>query len=150
MSLLHVSINAHEPESVAKALAQLLGGEAYPFPSCPGGWIAFSSADDGTAIEVYPITQTLTPGDNHVEFGDGGRGEASGAHAAVVSPMSVRRIMDLAKKRGWAARVCDRGPFECVEVWIENRQLIEVLDAGMAARYRRDMTTDRWVERYSL
>lgn len=144
MSLLHVSINAHEPKKVATVLSRLMGGEARPFPSCEGCWMAFSGADDGTAIEVFPISQLLTPGSARVEFSEGGRGDPTGTHAAIASPMKLREIVGLAKENGWLARVCDRGSFECVEFWLENRQLVEVLDANMETKYRRDMTLGRW------
>ena len=150
MALLHVSINAEEPPLVAGVLADLLAGKALPFPSCSGAWIAFSGAADGTAIEVYPISKLLTPGDRNVVFSDGGRGEATGGHVAITSALSVGQITALARKNGWLARVCDRGPFECVELWLENRQLIEVLDDKMAVKYRREMTAARWPEMYDL
>lgn len=67
MALKHLSLNAQDPRRVASLLASLLGGEALPFPPFPDSWIAFSSADDGSAIEVYPDAHRLKAGPDRIE-----------------------------------------------------------------------------------
>ena len=151
MSLLHVSINADEPERVARLVATLLGGQAMPFPPFPDSWIAFTAEDDGTAIEVYPTTHVLTAGAHTIACEVRQRNAApTFAHAAVGSPLDRSRIIELAEAEGWLARICDRGPFECVEVWLEDRLLVEVLDPAMQADYRRGMTASNWAGMFGL
>lgn len=151
MSLLHVSINADEPERVARFLAVLFAGRALPFPPFPDCWIAFTEEDDGTAIEVYPTTHVLTAGEHTIACEVRERNAApTFAHAAVGSPLDRSRIIELAQAEGWLARICDRGPFECVEVWLEDRLLVEVLDPVMQTDYRRGMTAANWAGMFGL
>ncbi|SFJ80850.1 hypothetical protein [Jannaschia pohangensis] len=145
MTLLHVSIAARAPAAMAKALARLLGGEALPFPPCPGAWIAFAAQDDGTAIEVYPAGTRLTAGPEAVAFQPGPpRRSTSATHLAIASPLTTAQIEEVAETAGWTSRTCDRGPFSCIEVWTGEGLLIEVLDAAMLADYRKGMTAAQW------
>lgn len=151
LSLLHLSISASEPERVASFLANVLGGEALLFPPFPGCWIVFTAQDDGTAIEVYPDTHVLVAGKDHIECAQRTHDtEKTFVHAAITSPLSELEILTLGQRENWTSRVCDRGPFRCVEVWIENRLLIEVLDRTMANDYRDGMTTANWVRMFGL
>ncbi|WP_305987899.1 hypothetical protein [Roseibium sp. MMSF_3544] len=151
MPLLHFSITATDPEHVARELAVILGGRAMPFPPFPDSWIAFGAEDNGTAIEVYPVTHILDAGETQVDClvnrPDTGR---TFAHAAIGSPLEVHALLDIGAKNGWLARKCNRGPFECVEIWLENRLLIEVLDQAMQADYRKGMTMANWQSMFGL
>lgn len=110
MSLLHVSINAADPERVASFLAAILGGEALLFPPFPGCWIALAAADDGTAIEVYPDTHVLVAGPEQIECVAGERNTAASfVHLALASPLSREQIIALAGRQHWTSRLCDRG-----------------------------------------
>ncbi|XWN33439.1 MAG: hypothetical protein ROR55_10365 [Devosia sp.] len=151
MSLLHVSISAGDPEHVATCLARLMGGKSMPFPPFPGCWIAFGENDDGTAIEVYPTTHTLHAGAMQIACEVGEPNTApTFVHAAIASPLSEGDILALAKHEGWRARTCDRGPFQCVEVWLEDRLLVEVLDPQMQQNYRAGMTMANWAKMFAL
>ncbi|MES0880509.1 hypothetical protein [Roseibium sp. SCP14] len=151
MGLLHVSINAEFPQNVAEFLAHLLGGNAMPFPPFPDSWIAFAATDDGTAIEVYPLTHVLQAGPEQIECRIGTPDSGpSFAHAAIASSLLAREIILAATERNWLARTCNRGPFHCVEVWLENRLLIEVLDPGMQQEYRNGMTMTNWARMFDL
>lgn len=145
MTLLHLSINAAEPKRTARFLARLLGGEALPFPPFPDSWIAFSAQDDGTAIEVYPLTHRLTIGPETIacETGSSDAG-VTFAHVAIASALDRSAIMSLGAAEGWVTRICDRGPFACVEIWLEDRLLIEVLDPAMQRDYAQGMTARNW------
>lgn len=151
MSLLHVSINAENPERVAQFLARLMGGTVLPFPPFPDCWLAFTEEDDGSAIEVYPLTHTLHAGEKQIACDVGERVSGqSFVHVAITSSMSDAQITDVARAEGWLTRKCDRGPFHCVEVWLENRLLIEVLDPAMQRDYRRGMTAENWSRLFGL
>lgn len=151
MMLLHLSISADEPERVATVLATLLGGRAMPFPPFPDSWIAFAARDDGTAIEIYPTTHVLVAGEDAVRCRvDAVDQRPTFAHAAIGSALSAEAVLGLAEAEGWPARRCHRGPFACIEMWIEGRLLVEVLDPGMLADYRRGMTMERWAAMFDL
>ncbi len=151
MSLLHVSLSASDPQNVASFLATAMGGKHMPFPPFPDSWIAFTATDDGTAIEVYPDTHTLTQGEDQVSC-DVGQSDSrpSFCHAAVGSVLSRSDIRLLADDQGWLNRICNRGPFHCVEVWVEDRILIEILDQSMYDDYRRGMTARNWAAMFGL
>ena len=151
MSLLHVSINAENPRNVAEFLSLLMGGQAMPFPPFPDSWIAFTEENDGSAIEVYPLTHTLRAGEYQIlcEVGERIVGQTF-VHAAIKSSMSESEIMEKSTAAGWLARRCNRGPFHCIEIWIESRLLIEVLDPKMQVDYKRGMTIENWARMFGL
>ena len=151
MALLHLSINADAPQEVATFLAQVMGGVAMRFPPFPECWIAFSEEDDGTAVEVYPTTHVLEAGPQEIACDI--RERMSGStfvHAAIGAACDRSEILSLAAERGWIARICNRGPFECVEVWLENRLLVELLDRDMQRDYRKGMTAENWASMFGL
>ncbi len=151
MSLLHLSINADAPQEVATFLAQVMGGVALPFPPFPDCWIAFAKQDDGTAIEVYPTTHVLEAGAEQISCEIKTRDAGSTfVHAALCATLDRSEIISLAAERDWIARICNRGPFECVEVWLENRLLVELLDREMQKDYRRGMTAENWAAMFGL
>lgn len=151
MSLLHLSISADTPEEVATFLAQVMGGVAMRFPPFPDCWIAFAEQDDGTAIEVYPTTHVLEAGPEQISCEIKKRdAKPTFAHVAVCATLERSEVVCLAEGRGWLARICDRGPFECVEVWLENRLLVELLDAEMQRDYREGMTAENWAAMFGL
>lgn len=146
-----MSINAEEPERVAVFLSSLMAGRAMPFPPFADSWIAFSWQDDGSAIEVYPLTHRLHAGAENIECRVGEpTGSPTFVHIAISSPLERGQILALAGAEGWLARTCDRGPFECIEVWLENRLLVEVLDPQMQSDYRRGMSMQNWSDMVGL
>ena len=151
MSLFHVSIAAEHPEQVANFLGEILGGTVFPFPPFPGCWIAFTSADDGTAIEVYPSNLRLVAGPSTIEceIAEADRSKTF-VHAAIASPLDRNEIVEAGVEQGWLTRICDRGPFQCVEIWLENRLLIEVLDPKLQADYRTGMTAENWARMFGF
>lgn len=151
MSLLHLSISASAPEDVANFLAEVMGGVAMPFPPFPDCWIAFTAEDNGTAIEVYPTTHVLEAGPEQISCEIRASDTTpSFVHAAVCSKLHRNEIIAIASANGWMSRICDRGPFECVEVWLENRILVELLDAEMQEDYRSGMTASNWASMFGL
>ena len=72
------------------------------------------------------------------------------AHVAIRSTLSREELLALGAAEGWVTRVCDRGPFECVEIWLENRLLVEVLDPAMQRDYARGMAVTNWKAMFSL
>lgn len=151
MALLHVSISAKEPGRVAASLATLLGGEALPFPPFPDSWIAFGGEDDGTAIEVYPLTHRLKIGPETIACEAGPPDDGpSFVHVAIRSALDREDIVDLGAAEGWVTRICNRGPFDCVEIWLEDRLLVEVLDPSMQRDYANGMTARNWRAMFGL
>ena len=151
MTLAHLSIDAQDPHHVAKVLAQIMGGTALPFPPCSGAFIAFDAADDGTAIEVYPAGTQVRRGPDQIAFDQGPVSNSPVAtHVCLTSALSETQLLTIGSQNGWTARTCNRGPFSCVEIWLENRVLIEALDPGMTEDYRRNMSAAQWRAMFGL
>lgn len=143
--LYHVSISAYEPARVAEVLARIWGGEAHPFPPLEGAYVALAGDDRGTLIEVHPFGIDMVPGATETSYArnpDADRHSTS--HQAIGTNLSEDAVVAIAQGEGWQARRCNRGPFEVIEVWLENRILIEVLTPEMQRQYLAAITIPNW------
>ena len=146
--LFHVSISAHDPRRVATVIAELWGGEAHVFPPVmEGSWVAMAGDDRSTTIEVYPIDTVLREGKGDSD----GFGERTGhvgytaTHAAIATNLDQDQVMAIANREGWSAKYCKRGgKFGVIELWIEGRQMIEVLTPDMQREYLDCVTIANW------
>ena len=146
--LFHVSISAHDPRRVATVIAELWGGEVHVFPPVmEGSWVAMAGDDRSTTIEVYPIDTVLREGEGDSD----GFGERSGhvgytpTHAAIATNLDQDQVMAIANREGWSAKYCKRGgKFGVIELWIEGRQMIEVLTPDMQREYLDCVTIANW------
>ncbi len=142
----HVSIPAENPAHVADVLAEIIGGRALPFPGAvPGAFMAVAEDDKGTSIEVYPETTAGAPDqDGPVQLW---RNPAPPRfwpfHLLLDTPLSEARILAIGAREGWRTARFGRGDpsrpplFEVIELWVENRFMIELANAEMLADYLR-------------
>ena len=88
-----------------------------------------------------PDTAAIFPG---VEADAGaryGRGygpvdHAFGAvHVAMTTDLSRDEVIALGQAQGWRTLHADRGAFDLVEVWVDDRIMVEVLPPDSTARY---------------
>lgn len=144
--LFHASIPAQDAEKVAAALAEIWQGEAMPFPPVPGAHVVFAGDERATTIEVYPDDRTLEPSTEGVAIGLGmPRRTYVGDHIAIATALSAEDILDIGGRFGWRAQVADRGGiFGVVEVWLENRYMVEVLTPSMQRDYMTRVTPTNW------
>jgi hypothetical protein len=56
-------------------------------------------------------------------------------HAALSVPVSRETVEALGRREGWLVRYCDRGPFQVIELWMENTLLFELIPQEMTANY---------------
>jgi hypothetical protein len=124
----HFSFAAENPRKVADALAELLGGRVVPFHAREGGFMALSGNAHGTSIEVYPMSVELAPNAaGYVEFRDNpSPSRYTPTHAAVSVPVNQEKILAIAAREGWTAQRTQRGPFDFIELWVENRVMLEL------------------------
>jgi hypothetical protein len=144
--LFHVSTDAEDPRRVARALAELMGGRATPFPAVtPGSWVAHAGDDRNTLVEVYPRGTELVPTDAGAE-GVPGPGNARGPiHFALATPLSEREVHAIAQREGWPSATHSRqGLFSVIEVWLEGARLVELLTTDMQRDYLESVRLDRW------
>jgi hypothetical protein len=137
--LFHMSIAAENPRHVAHVLAELWQGEARPFPPVSDdGWVALAGDERGTLIEVYPHGTVLREGQGDVDaYGDpSGTDRFSASHGAIATNLDREAVLALAEREGWPAKYRKRGGlFGVVELWIEGRQMMEVLTPEMQTEY---------------
>lgn len=140
----HISIEADDPMKVATVLAALMGGKAregFPFEhSCA----AFSGDQHGTMIECWQRGKVVAipdagPGTFEIRQSASLQDHQS-FHTALSVPLDDDEIMAIADEAGWETAVRGNGAFSVVEVWIENRLLLEVLSPTQADNYLRAMT----------
>jgi len=143
--IFHLSISAKEPERVARVMAELWRGEAFPFHGFRNSWITLAGDPHGTALEVYPLGAELTAGEVMVSSRrNPAPSDNAATHFATATPLSEEAVKAIGEREGWMTRRCDRGPFELIEFWVENRLLIELLTPEMARSYRESMTVENW------
>lgn len=150
--IIHASIPADDPERVARLLASIWGGESMPFPPYPGSFIAISGAGDGAEIEVVPRRLEQVPGELEVATR---WAEApspySATHLALATALDEPALLAMAAREGWIARRCNRGGvFDVVELWLENRFMIELLTPEMQLQYQAFMNPRRFRELFGL
>lgn len=146
--IFHVSIDADEPRRVAEVIAELWGGVAMPFPPVTeGSWVAFAGDERSSLIEVYPRGTDLVPGDGDADATgrQGARDRRTATHIAIGTTLTSGEVMTLAAAEGWETKYRRRGgAFGVIELWIENRVLIEVLTQPMQNEYLGAVTIDGW------
>lgn len=139
----HVSIPAREPQRVAEVLAELMGGRCVPFSPLEGAFMAMSGDEHGSMIEVYPERATLEipQDDQQVVFGEHAPPRAWPFHVLLSVPRSREEIEQIGERAGWRTKTFGRGIpgqkpfFHVIELWIENRLMIEVASPDMAEEY---------------
>lgn len=159
----HISVGVQNPEKAAQVLAELWNGYALPFPPSPGGFIVFADDDRGTAVEFTPINIEMIPGkglpaedgygltypteEYEATFQYGANSpQYISTHLAINSPLSEAQVKAIAAREGWRVLTANRGGglFQLIELWVENRFLVEVFTPEMTARYVSIMKPEVW------
>jgi hypothetical protein len=138
----HISLDAKHPKHVATVLAEIMGGQIVPAPPNfrPDSWFVLAHDQHGTLIEILPLGTEMWPDEIEAGFHAGTSAPYVATHAYISVQTSAETLQQIGEREGWMARVCDRGPFDLVELWIENRQLLEFAPPEMSAKYLALMT----------
>jgi hypothetical protein len=142
MMILHASFAVGAPRSAAETLAQLMAGEAFPFPEIgEDAWIAMSGDDHGTLVEFLQRGTEFhyVPGGT-VAHRRGEKTRESGCHILIETPYNEARVLTIAEVRGCRAHRANHGPAELIELWIEDCLLIEVATPQLADAYKKIAT----------
>jgi len=147
--IFHFSIDADDPQRVGAAIARLWRAEVFPFPPVAEGSVIVLAGDHrNSAVEVYPRGVELRPGDGDADPDVGVASPPQGysaTHVAIATPLAQAEVLALAAEEGWTAKYRKRGgAFGVIEVWLEDRLMIEVLTPEMQAEYLAAMTSDGW------
>ena len=149
----HFSIPALDPVAVARVLAKLIGGRAYRFPGpLPGAAMAVSGDRHGTMIEIYPDPVVMAPGAGEAPVAyrtEEAAPRLFSFHALLSVPHDRATIERIGSTANWRTRFFSRAApglppvFHVLEVWVENRFLLEIVPAEMIEVYERYMQTAR-------
>ena len=150
----HISIAAHEPEKVARVLAELWDGDVIPFPPCPNSFMALANDGRGTAVEVTPANTVLVPGEgfpaeeNFDQTTPTEEFEAKfvaadsapryvATHLNINTNLSEAEVKAIGDREGWRVVTCNRGGglFQLIELWVEDRFMLEVMTPEQTGRY---------------
>ncbi len=150
----HISIGVGNPEKVAGVLAELWNGIVIPFPPCPNSFMVLANDGRGSAVEITPANTILMPGEGFPEEEDFGidtrteefeakfvQVEASpqyvATHLNINTHLSEEEVKEIGRREGWRTLVCNRGEglFQLIELWIEDRFMLEVMTPAQTARY---------------
>lgn len=154
--ILHLSIPARNPYRVANVFCELWRGRSFPFPTSPDSYIVFAGDDRrGTCIEVYPLGTELVPGTENdpaqVQYTNAPT-QFCEVHAAISVPLGWEQIEEIARREQWRAIKCVRGSscYQLVELWVENRFLLELFTPQMSTQYQAFMTPQNWESYFGL
>jgi len=146
----HISLEANNPKHVADVLAEILGGHAMPAPpNFPAGSRFVLTGDEhGTMVEVVPHGTEFEPAEEEaaMRVEPHSRSLFNGTHAYISVNKTPEELFAIGAREGWLTRRCDRGPFELVECWVENRLLIELAPPAMRDQYVRLMSNPHAVK----
>ena len=150
----HISIAVNDTEKVANVLAEIWGGFVIPFPPAPNSFMVLANDGRGSAVEVTPIDTVLIPGEGfppEESFDPNTPTEEYEAkfvqsdftpryvatHLNINTNLSEAEVKAIARREGWRVLTCNRGEglFQLVELWIEDRFMLEVMTPEQTARY---------------
>lgn len=138
--LLDASIPARHPAAVAGFIAGLWGTEAVPLPPVPGRFVALAADGSGAGLEVHPVGLGQARTWHDTVTAAVPASAASATRLAIGTALDEAEVHLAAGMRGWQSRPAERRAggrcWSVVEVWVEERLLVEVLTPAMQAEFR--------------
>lgn len=129
-------------------IGELWGGTAIEFlPANNGSWMALAADGRASAVEVYPRGNLLSHASESSFVPDPdptGLG-LSATHLAIGTVLSPQEVHAIGEREGWLVRPRRRRMgFDVIELWVENRVMLEVLTDKMQNDYLETCTVPRW------
>lgn len=135
----HISIAADNPLHVAEVLAEMWNGRVAPFPPHPGSYVVIPGDEHGSMVEIFPSGTELVPGQDREQVGFSQNilsSRFTATHAAISVPANQDQIERIGEREGWRVLRCSRDSFfDVIELWVENKLMLELLPPVLAARY---------------
>ena len=144
--LFHASLPADDTARVARVIAELWKGEVLPFPPFPDAYIVLAGDERRTVLDVYPRGREHVPADGEYAIrANPTPSPHSEVHLAIGTVLAAQAVLELARREGWLAQRSSRGGlFDVIELWVENKFLLEVLTSAEQQRYFENLTTDKF------
>jgi len=140
--LFHASIPADDTAHVARVIAELWKGEVLPFPPFPDAYVVLAGDERRTVLDVYPRGREHVPADGEYSTRlNPTPSPHSEVHLAIGTVLAEHAVLELAGREGWLAQRSNRGGlFDVIELWVENKFLLEVLTGAEQQRYLENLT----------
>lgn len=138
--MLHrISISVDNPELVAQVLCQLVNGSILPNSNSELDFTVLLNDEYGSAIDLISRSERAMGTTNCKSSYSSNISEFSPTHLAISIPVSKNKIEEITKKEGWHMAVGNRGRFELIELWIENKFLLELILVKNLSKYVNSM-----------
>lgn len=136
----HISISVDNPLHVAKVLAEIWQGRVAPFAICSGSYIVLKGDEYGSAIELLPSGIEMTLKQQKVVYEQNPHySKFSSTRVAISVPTSQCEIEKIAMREDWQLTFSLRSQYKVIELWIENRFLLELMTTAMSHQYIESM-----------
>lgn len=143
----HISMSAKNPRHVANVMGEIVGGQVVPAPpNFPeDSWFIMTGDEHGTLLEVLPYNTEMRPDEGEAGFHTDRAANSAyvASHAYISVKASREKIQAIGEREGWLTRYCDRGPFDLLECWVENRQMLEFATPEMTEKYLAVLTNPK-------
>lgn len=125
----HLSLSARAPETCARQLAELSGGEALPFGAryLTGGWICLWQAERNHLVEFIPWPYRLQPGPDGAVFVPSENIPSAAQHLQLALDCSPEELTRRALSAGIPLQFREGFGGPLYEAWLEPELLIELL-----------------------
>ncbi len=110
--------------------------------------MAVASDERNTALEIYPYGVVLSSEDPRTIVPDPSPASSTltATHLAIGTKLTADEVFAICAREGWTANRIRRAMgFDVIELWLENRVMLEVLTDEMQAEYLEACTTQRWL-----
>jgi len=133
----HISISAQDPQHVARILSEIFNGRVNTFGPLEGAFMVWFGDEFGSAVEVYPATSVLKPGEGRepCTFIDQKVPTYGGVHAAISVACDRQFLLAIGERENWRCIEQRRGSFSVMEFWLENSFMLELLTEDMQKEY---------------
>lgn len=137
--LLDASIPARHPAAVAGFIAELWDTRAMAMPPVPGRFVVLAADGSGAGLEVYPASTGQERGPRAVLTWPLPSPATNTSRIVVSTGLDEAEVHLAAGIRGWQSRPATRSAegrqWGVVEVWVEERLLVEVLTPEMQGEF---------------
>jgi hypothetical protein len=125
-----IAIAVQDPQRVSEALVKIWQGHCIPFPFLPNSYVVMPQDPTHTAVEIFPADTELVLAETEettVQFYEMLASRAVTPHEPIPVPATLAQIKQVAKACGWPVYVDLRRLSGKVQIWIEDRVMLELL-----------------------
>jgi hypothetical protein len=137
--LLDASIPARHPAAVAGFIAELWDTHAMAMPPVPGRFVVLAADGSGAGLEVHPAGTGQERAPRTASAWPVPSAATGSSRIVVGTALDEAEVHLAAGIRGWQSRPATRSAegrhWGVVEVWVEERLLVEVLTPEMQAEF---------------